>query len=150
MCFAAPVVTRLSLNGPMSGGGSISVGGLNFGVASLGQAAALLGTACSSPTWGTDTGIVCKSGSGSGAGVGVTCTLSAIAGSVTALFSFDGSSFVFCYCWMRDVQLNLIFDSPRCVGGFFAQQREEWCRECECVRHQLWGNRLVCDCAGWR
>ena len=91
--FAEPVVTKIApVNGPTKSGASVSISGINFGTVDPSPTVHLLTTVCATPTWKTDSGIVCKSGDGlKDAATAASVTVSGLIGVLPGVvFSYDG------------------------------------------------------------
>ncbi len=91
--FAAPVVTRLaSANAAQSGGGSLTIRGLNLGAVNPSPTVSLTAAdVCGSSAWTSATTLACAPEAYGGSLVTTTLTVSAVAGTVTGRFSFDGA-----------------------------------------------------------
>lgn len=92
--YDAPIVTSLNAlsgNGPLSGGSSVSIFGLNFGaVYGLGATATIGGTACDTNWWVADSTVVCKtSGPGVGSGRIISMELQGVTGTLISAFTYN-------------------------------------------------------------
>jgi hypothetical protein len=89
--FEAPVISHVALNTPWSGGGLLTLAGLNFAVRDASGSARVASGACSTVMWTSPSAISCKAGTAIGAeSVLLDLTLSYIVGTGQAeLISFD-------------------------------------------------------------
>ena len=88
--FDAPDVTNLFQNGAITGGGSVTAAGLNFGPSDYTQSFRLGGAICDTTSWITTTTVSCIGGSQfvDAPNFGV-ITMSQVLGTGAALYSFD-------------------------------------------------------------
>ena len=92
--FAAPVLSRAAVaNSPASGGASLTLSGVNFGVDDLSLTAHVMLSVCGTTQWSSSTGLVCRVWNG-GASVGavpsVRVTVGGVAGTLMGGFTYDG------------------------------------------------------------
>ena len=59
--FDGPTVSAAHLNGPISGGASVTVAGLNFGYGQYTATVTMLGGPCATTSWSSGTGLSCLS-----------------------------------------------------------------------------------------
>ena len=85
------------LNGASTAGWSVTMSGLGFGGLDATPTSTIGLSHCPSAAWASSTSVVCNHASGDGvANVGL-ATVSAIIGTRTATFSYDGSSADWCH-----------------------------------------------------
>ena len=91
---AAPVVSTVSANAAPSGGGTVTIGGLSFGVAGPTATASLTAAdVCGSSAWTSATTVVCAAQAYGGTAVLRTLvSVSGVAGTLPGQFTFDGTS----------------------------------------------------------
>ena len=82
-------------NAAASGGGSVTVAGINFGEADATPTSAVAATLCTTLSWASATSLTCGSGPGQGVAQEVSATVVTVVGTVAAAFTFDGNG---CYC----------------------------------------------------
>jgi hypothetical protein len=88
--FDAPVVTSAArLNLPSTGGETVTVQGVNFGLSDYSATVGVGKTACMTSAWSSLTSVNCGSPPGGGAGYGIAVTVVDVAGSLSNAFSFD-------------------------------------------------------------
>ena len=150
--FAAPVVTHSEqVNGPTTGGVSVTMSGVNFGVSNLTPTAQIMLTLCATTSWSSTTGLVCAGASGGGVGalLGIAVTASSLVGSDTGIFTFD--------CMFRCSSATLSFSLvcyPRRICDVVVSAGCYICGDVECCgqwrgcnsagRRELWRVRLDC------
>jgi hypothetical protein len=90
---AAPVGSTSSANAAPSGGGAVTIGGMSFGPTDPTATASLSSKeVCSSTGWTSATTVACAPQSYGGSGVVRTVmSVSAVVGTETGQFSFDGA-----------------------------------------------------------
>jgi hypothetical protein len=79
-----------AINGATSGGVSVTVGGVNFGVADLSVTVIVLESSCVTSQWVSLSGIVCRQrrGSGTGSLVSMRVVSSGLTGTDTGVFTY--------------------------------------------------------------
>ena len=84
------------MNGANTGGASVTLSGVNFGVSNLSPTAQVLGTVCHTTQWSSTTGLVCGSSEGRGVGMllSVIVTAAQLVGTGTGLMTYDGLIFI--------------------------------------------------------
>ena len=90
---AAPVVSTVSANAAPSGGGSVTISGLSFGVVGPTATASLTAAdVCGSSAWTSATTVACAVQASGNMAVRTTAvSVSGVAGTVTGQLSFDGA-----------------------------------------------------------
>ena len=112
--ISAPVVTETkSINGPVSGGVSVTLSGVNFGQSDPSPTAHVMMTVCRTTAWSSTTGLVCGGDSGSGVGtlLSVRVTVGELVGTDTGVFTYDGGP-VFCAlspCCVEHLSVQRLF-----------------------------------------
>ena len=93
VAVAAPCVSMSSpSNVGATGGGTITIGGLGFGGLVVTPSASLgVGDMCGSAAWTSVTTVACGAAGYSGSAVRTAVSVSAVVGTLTGMFSFDGS-----------------------------------------------------------
>ena len=86
-------MSTTSANGAPSGGGTVTISGLSFGAAGPTATASLTASeACGSSAWTSATTVACAPQAyGGSAAVRTAVSVSAVAGTLTGQFSFDGA-----------------------------------------------------------
>ena len=88
---AAPVVSTVSANAAPSGGGTVTIGGLSFGVVGPTATASLSAAdVCGSSAWTSATTVACAPPAYGGTAVRTAMSVSGVAGTLTGQLSFDG------------------------------------------------------------
>jgi hypothetical protein len=88
--FDGPVVTHAgSFNSANSGGKSVTVNGVNFGLTDYSVTVGIGKTACMTTSWTTGTALKCAAPSGYGAAHQVSVTVVHIDGTIKSVFSYD-------------------------------------------------------------
>ena len=89
----APVVSTVSTNAAPSGGGSVTISGLSFGVVGPTATASLTAAdVCGSSAWTSATTVVCAPQAfGGSAVVRTAVSVSGVAGTLAGQLSFDGA-----------------------------------------------------------
>lgn len=87
--YDAPILSVTSKNWPMTGGGSVTLYGLNFGYAAVTASIRIASALCMSTSWSTVSHIVCKGPSGVGEKKSVAFTISALMATSLYVFTYD-------------------------------------------------------------
>ena len=74
----------------LSGGDSISVSGLNFGIVDASPTSTIGSTFCTTVSWVSTSSVLCASAVGSGSQLDAVVTVAAFVATSQAAFSFDG------------------------------------------------------------
>jgi hypothetical protein len=89
---AAPVVSTVSANAAPSGGGTVTISGLSFGISSPTPTATLAAAdVCGSSAWTSATTVACAPQAYGGTAVRTAVSVGAVAGTLTWQLSFDGA-----------------------------------------------------------
>jgi hypothetical protein len=90
--YAVPVVSTAAANTGPSGGGTVTISGLSFGISSPTPTATLAAAdVCGSSAWTSATTVACGPAAYGGSAVRTAVSVSTVVGTLTGLFSFDGS-----------------------------------------------------------
>ena len=88
----APVVSFVAeSNSGVTSGYSVTVSGLNFGVAATTPTSTIGLSSCATAAWASTSSVVCMLSMGEGVGHELRMTVAGVVGSRTATFSFDGA-----------------------------------------------------------
>jgi hypothetical protein len=88
--FDAPVVTYAArFNAASTGGQSVTVNGVNFGLSDYSVTVGIGKTACMTTTWSSNTGLLCAAPAGGGYGYQVAVTVLGIDGTIKSMFTYD-------------------------------------------------------------
>ena len=110
--YAAPVVSNVAANALPTGGGTVTISGLNFAaIDPTGTASLELSVQCSSASWTSATLVTCDAASIGGGRSGTTVTVAAVVGSLIGQFSYDGTG----GCACVRLATRSIAVCPRCA-----------------------------------
>ena len=97
--WPAPVVSFSSeANAAVTAGYSVTVSGLNFGVAATTPTATVGLSSCATASWASTSSVVCRLLGGEGVGHELRATVAGVVGTRTAGFSYDGAHGVVWQC----------------------------------------------------
>jgi hypothetical protein len=85
------------LNGASTAGWSVTVSGISFGGLDATPTSTIGLSHCLTAAWASSTSVVCQHASGDGVAKVGMATVSAIVGTRTATFSYDGASVDWCF-----------------------------------------------------
>ena len=89
----APAVSfALESNGVATSVWSVTVSGLSFGSQDMTASARIGLSSCATTAWASGTSLVCRLSLGVGTGLAVQATVTSVAGTQTAVFTYDGRS----------------------------------------------------------
>jgi hypothetical protein len=87
--FDSPVPTHLTVrNNPTSGGGYVTLHGVNFGSSDVSGTAGVVPGSCASTVWKSDTSLACRTPAGTGRS-SLTATITGQVGTISMSFTYD-------------------------------------------------------------